>query len=61
MNFFLPQNCTFWLLIGYYKITLVSERIGAVNINIWDKVFKNGPSKVCGRQSLKNLKGYIYM
>ena len=25
---------------------------------IWDKVFKNGPSKICGRQSLKNLKGY---
>ena len=26
--------------------------------NKWDKVFKNGPSKVCGRQPLKNLKGY---
>ena len=25
---------------------------------IWDKVFKNGPSKICGRKSLKNLKGY---
>ena len=24
----------------------------------WDKVFRNGPSKVCGRQSLKTLKGY---
>ena len=23
-----------------------------------DKVFKNGPSKICGRQLLKNLKGY---
>ena len=22
---------------------------------MWDKVFKNGPSKICGRQSLKNL------
>ena len=21
--------------------------------NIWDKVFKNGPSKICGRQPLK--------
>ena len=20
--------------------------------NIWDKVFKNGPSKICGRQPL---------
>ena len=24
----------------------------------WDKVFKNGPSKIFGRQPLKNLKGY---
>ena len=23
-----------------------------------DKVFKNGPSKTCGRQPLKNLKWY---
>ena len=25
---------------------------------IWYKVFKNGPSKIYGRQPLKNLKGY---
>ena len=25
---------------------------------IWDKVFKTGPSKICGRQPLKKLKGY---
>ena len=24
----------------------------------WDKVFKNGPSRMCGRQPLKYLKGY---
>ena len=24
--------------------------------DIWVKVFKNGPRKICGRQSLKNLK-----
>ena len=24
----------------------------------WDKVFNNGPSKICGTQPLKNLKGY---
>ena len=24
----------------------------------WEKVFKNGPSKICERQALKNLKGY---
>ena len=22
---------------------------------LWDKVFKNGPSKICGRQPLKNF------
>ena len=25
---------------------------------IWDKVSKSGPSKICGRQPLKYLKGY---
>ena len=25
---------------------------------IWDKIFKNGPIKICGRQPLKNLKEY---
>ena len=24
----------------------------------WDKVFKDGTSKICGRQPLKNLNGY---
>ena len=27
-------------------------------MEIWDKVFKSGPSKICGRQPLKNVKGY---
>ena len=26
--------------------------------SMWDKVFKNGPSKMCGRQGFKNLKWY---
>ena len=25
----------------------------------WEKVFKNGPSKICGRQPLNYLKGYM--
>ena len=25
-------------------------------MHIWDKDFKNGPSKICGRQPLKNFK-----
>ena len=24
---------------------------------VWEKVFKNGPGKICGMQPLKNLKG----
>ena len=27
-------------------------------IHKWGKVFKNGPSKICGRQPLKNSEGY---
>ena len=25
---------------------------------MWDKVFKNGPIEICGRQPLKSLKYY---
>ena len=25
--------------------------------NVWGKVFKNGPSKICGKQPLKNFEG----
>ena len=33
------------------------EHKGTLNFTIsWVKVFKNGPSKICGRQPLKNLK-----
>ena len=27
-------------------------------VRYMDKVFKNGPSKICGIQPLKDLKGY---
>ena len=29
-----------------------------LNMTIWDKVFQNGPSKICERQPLENLKKY---
>ena len=29
--------------------------------DIWDKVFKNGPNKNCGRQPLKSLKEYVLL
>ena len=36
------------------------NRCAAINItyHIWDKVFKNGLSKICGRQPIKYLKEY---
>ena len=37
----------------------VAMKLVANSLNfIWDKVFKNGPGKICGRQPLKNLKGH---
>ena len=35
MNFFPPQNCSFNLTQGSYKIIFVSKRKGAANINIY--------------------------
>ena len=29
--------------------------LNVVSIRKWDQVFTNGPSKICGRQPLKNL------
>ena len=34
---------------GSYELTFMQTPM-------WDKVFKNGPSKICGRQILKTLK-----
>ena len=36
----------------------IKETLKSMLMMIWDKVFKSGPSKICGRQPLKNLKGY---
>ena len=35
-----------------------TERQPEAAIDIWVYVFKNGPSEVCGRQPLRNLKRY---
>ena len=41
-----------------FKILLMTKPIsGSSFMTKWDKVFKNGPSKICGRQPLKNMKG----
>ena len=36
------------------KTQLVCAKI-LIGESKWDKVFKNGPSKICGRQPLKNF------
>ena len=39
--------------------SLIDKELFAKHIcYIWDKVFRNGPSKICGRQPLKFLKWY---
>ena len=49
----------FWRLLFSFKIM---KNAGWIRISTyqdtWDKVFKGGPSKICGRQTLKSLKGY---
>ena len=43
---------------NFDKATLIMYFPAVVSCknNIWVKIFKNGPSKICGRQPLKNLK-----
>ena len=40
----------YWLLQAMCKSTKMYE------FHIWVKVFKNGPSEICGKQPSKNLK-----
>ena len=47
-------SAIFWICINGYYMMFNPPLL----LCIWDKVFKSGPSKICGRQPLKNLKGY---
>ena len=49
------ENVTFWTILCDH---LAFHEHVTFKSDIWDKVFKNEPSKICGRQPLKNLKGY---
>ena len=40
------------------KCETILSKFECLHKYIWDKVFKNGLSKICGRQPLKNLKEY---
>ena len=46
-----------WLRICIYSKNLLRS-FQRSYVFIWVKVIKNGPSKICGRQPLKNLKLY---
>ena len=43
---------------SWFPKALQLTNISLQSVNIWDKVFKNGPSEICGRRPLRNLKGY---
>ena len=58
-----------WIAFCEYKISIGQMEPVGFNLSqifwynfqlrdIWDKVFKNGSSKICGRQPLRNLKKY---
>ena len=50
------MNC---LSVFDHSLGSVLKRLKAPSVKIiWDKAFKNGPSKICGRQPLKNSNGY---
>ena len=36
------------------KLSVINKQSKTFHSYIWDKVFKNGPSKICRRQPLKN-------
>ena len=45
------KGCLFAFVSSIYNFTVKGPYI-------WDKVFKNGPSKICECQPLKKFKGY---
>ena len=56
-----------WVISFYYSHYFIIDFQVAFKLNSsftvlfntkWDKVFKNGPRKTCGRKPFKNLKGY---
>ena len=44
--------------IGMFREKKRKLKLGDSWEDIWDKVFKNGPSQICGRQPLKYMKWY---
>ena len=61
----LKQTTVFWFFMGhiYFWDHVLTETFSDLNFvllkasSIWEKVFKNGPSTICGRQPLKIWRG----
>ena len=43
-----------WMYLAYPKVSRISPVRKTVK---WDKAFKRGPNKICGRQPLKKFAG----
>ena len=43
---------------AHYTPAVSPDRSSQIKFFNWDKVFKNGPSRICERQPLKIFKGY---
>ena len=54
--------CPIWTIPSNLTMMMTAIIFRLVSINqwhwIWDKVFKSEPSKLCGRQPFKSLRGY---
>ena len=53
-NFRYQSYCT--VLLQSYCTVLIKQSVVFPSRDIWVQVIKNGPSKICGRQFLNNLK-----
>ena len=44
--------------LGPWQISMMELHTKIIQSFKWDKLFKNGPNEICGRQPLKNLKWF---
>ena len=51
--------CKYFEIISEFSKSFIFSLCSALGRIIWDKVFKNGPSNICGRQPFKNLKDIV--
>ena len=50
------HRCIQLLSVAFLKMTGIPSALILENSDKWAKVFKNGPSKICGKQPLKDWK-----